>query len=619
MNKCIGFIVIFLLIYVTAISQVANIERTEPPFWWLGMKNPELQLLVKMKNIQDYKVQVNKPGVLLKKVIKADNINYVVLKLQISNNAQSGEYPIQFLSNKDTIILNYELKEKTNDSLAIQGINSSDFIYLLLPDRFSNGDPSNDVIKAMNDSIFSRDSLLSRHGGDIKGIMEHLNYFKELGVTAIWTTPVFENNQLFASYHGYAITNHYKIDPRLGTNELYKEFVNNCHKNSLKVIMDVVYNHVGNQHWLYKDIPFKNWFHFNKTFIKTNYRDVVLMDPYVSDTDRTVYTEGWFDKHMPDFNQDDSLLATYLIHNTLWWITYAGVDGLRFDTYPYPDQKFMSTLIKSIEAEYPKIGIFGETWVSGLANQAYYTKGSGLNNKYEPQLQGVTDFQLYYAINNALTKAFGWTEGVAAIYYCLANDFLYKDAYKNVIFLDNHDQNRFYSVINEDINKFKMGLGFLLTTRGIPCMYYGTEILMKNFGPPDEKLREDFPGGWKNDKLNKFDKKNLTQKENEEFEFGAQLALYRKNNTVLQTGNLKQFIPENGIYVYFRYNTEKTVMIILNQNKEKSTIDTSRYNEILKNFSNANNIISNEKISNLKTINIEPLSVTILELNSVCP
>jgi glycosidase len=614
MNKSIGFIIVFLLSCITAISQVANIERTEPPFWWTGMKNQELQLLVEMKNIQDYQVKIKKAGVFLQKVIKADNPNYVILKLQITHNAQPGNYPIQFLSNHDSIILNYELKEKTNDSSAICGINSSDLIYLLIPDRFSNGDISNDVIQGMNDSIFSRDSLLSRHGGDIKGIMNHLDYFKELGITAIWTTPVFEDNQLMASYHGYAITNHYKIDPRLGTNELYKELVNRCHKNNLKVIMDVVYNHIGDEHWMYKDIPFKNWFHFNKTYIKTNFRDVVWMDPYVSDTDKTIYTEGWFDKFMPDLNQSDSLLATYLIQNTLWWITYAGVDGLRFDTYPYPDQKFMSTLIQAIEAEYPKIGIFGETWVSGLANQAYYTKGSGLNNPYHPQLPGVTDFQLYYAIHNALTRDFGWTDGVAALYYCLANDFLYKNPYKNVIFLDNHDQNRFYSVIHEDINKFKMGVGFLLTTRGIPCLYYGTEILMKNFGPPDEKLREDFPGGWNNDQANKFVKNNLSPKEKEAFEFCSKLALYRKNNTALQTGKLKQFIPENGIYVYFRYNTEKTMMIILNQNKEKITLNTSRYNEMLRYYSGAINIISNEKISNLKEINIEPLSVTILEL-----
>ena len=614
MNKHIGLIIALVWLSLNAYTQNTFIERIEPPFWWTGMKNHELQLLIKIKNAHNYQVKIKKAGISLKKIIYADNPNYIILKLNISTSAQPGNYPIGFVSKSDSLLLNYELKTKTIDSTAVRGINSSDLIYLLIPDRFSNGDTSNDVIKNMNDSVFSRQTLMSRHGGDIKGIMNHLDYFKTLGITALWTTPVFEDNQPMASYHGYAITNHYKIDPRLGTNELYKELVTQCHQNNIKVIMDVVYNHIGDEHWLYKDIPFKNWFHLHKTYIKTNFRDVVWMDPYVSDTDKTIYTEGWFDKFMPDLNQSDSLLATYLIQNTLWWITYAGIDGLRMDTYPYPDQNFMSTLIQAIKAEYPQIGIFGETWVSGLANQAYYTKESGLNNPYHPQLPGVTDFQLYYAIQNALTRNFGWTDGVAALYYCLANDFLYKDPYKNVIFLDNHDQNRFYSVINEDIHKYKMGIGFLLTTRGIPCLYYGTEILMKNFGPPDEKLREDFPGGWNHDPTNKFIKNNLSANEKEAFEFFSKLALYRKNNTALQSGKLKQFIPENGIYVYFRYNTEKTIMIILNQNKDNAILNTARYNEMLHNYSSAINIISGEKINNLKEINLEPLSITILEM-----
>jgi len=597
-----------------AVSQTFNIERADPPFWWAGMKNPTLEIMFKGKNIQDYTVSIDKTGITVEKLIKAENPDYVFLKLNIAAETISGKFPVKFTKGTSTYTYEYELKERKINTLEHQGVSSSDFIYLIIPDRFANGDEANDHIAGMQDSLFCRDSLFSRHGGDLHGVISHLDYFKELGVTALWITPVFETNQPFASYHGYAITDHYQVDPRLGSNQLYADLVKNCHDSGLKVVMDLVFNHVGNQSWMYKEAPSKKWFHLFDSYYKTNYRDVTLMDPYASEADKIRFTDGWFDKHMPDLNQQDTLLATYLIQNTIWWIEYSGIDGIRLDTYVYPDQQFMTNLTKAIFEEYPHLGLFGETWVSGLANQAYYTKNSGLKNKYDPQLPGVTDFQLYAALTNALTRDFGWTDGVAAIYYCLANDYLYKNPYGNVVFLDNHDLARFYSVTGEDLDKYKMGVTILLTTRGIPMIYYGTEILMKNFGNPDEKLREDFAGGWKKDAINKFRKNGRTIKENEAFSYLCTLADYRKNNPVLQNGKLLQFVPDNGVYVYFRYNDTKTVMVIVNQNLSEQLVETSRFAEVIKDHKKAKNIVTGELLNKISTIAVAPKTALVLEL-----
>lgn len=614
------FLTLFIFILITGPAALAQkkslaIERCDPPCWWTGMNNPRLDLLIRGQNIQDYSVKLNNKHIKLDTVIRPDNTNYLILRLNISPLAAAEKFDITFIKGKQTLPYAYELRDRKSGANSHQGLNSTNLIYLLMPDRFSNGDTLNDHIAGMQDSLFCRDSLFSRHGGDLQGIIKHLDYFTDLGVTALWLTPVFETNQPLASYHGYAVTDHYQIDPRLGNNKLYADFVRKCHKSGIKVVMDMVFNHIGDQSWMYCDLPSQQWIHRFKTYTKTNYRDVTLMDPYASSADKTTFSDGWFDKHMPDLNQQDELLATYLIQNTLWWIEYAGIDGIRIDTYTYPDQHFMSQWTKAVLEEYPELGIFGETWVSGLANQAYYTKNSGLKNNFDPQLPGVTDFQLFYAINNALTKDFGWTDGVAAIYYCLANDFLYQEPQRNVIFLDNHDQNRFFSVIGEDLEKFKMGIGLLLTMRGIPSVYYGTEILMKNFGPPDEKLRMDFPGGWPQDSASKFSSTGRNKIENEAFNYFRKLAVYRKENPALQNGKLMQFVPVNGIYVYFRYDDIKTIMVIVNQNNEKKIVETSRFAEIVKDYTKARNIMTDALLDRTDRIEAAPKSTTILELH----
>ncbi len=618
MKKFFLTLLIFILItrpVALAQKKSLTIERCDPPCWWTGMKNPKLELLFQGKNIQDYSIKFNNNHISLDTIIKPDNTNYLVLRLTIGPEAIAGKFNITFIKGKQTIHYPYELKERKSGDDSRQGLNSTDLIYLLMPDRFSDGDTMNDHIAGMQDAQFCRDSLFSRHGGDLQGIINHLDYFTDLGVTALWLTPVFETDQPFASYHGYAVTDHYLVDPRLGNNQLYADFVRKCHKSGIKVVMDMVFNHIGDQSWMYRDLPSQQWIHRFKTYTKTNYRDVTLMDPYASSADQTVFSDGWFDKHMPDLNQQDELLATYLIQNTLWWIEYAGIDGIRLDTYTYPDQHFMSRWTKAVLNEYPGLGIFGETWVSGLANQAYYTKNSGLKNSFDPQLPGVTDFQLFFAINNALTKDFGWTDGVAAVYYCLANDFLYQEPQRNIIFLDNHDQSRFFSVIGEDLEKYKMGIGLLLTLRGIPSVYYGTEILMKNFGPPDEKLRMDFPGGWPQDSVSKFNNSGRNKMENEAYNYFRKLAVYRKENPVLQNGKLMQFVPTDGIYVYFRYDKNNTIMVIVNQNAEKKIVETARFAEIIKDYSKARNIMTDAVLDRTDQIEAAPKSTTILELH----
>jgi len=597
-------------------SQEIKVHRIDPPNWWAGMKNEQLQLLVKGENMNDCNVKINYPGIQIKKITAAENPEYIFIDLTISTAAKSGKFNITFQSkkNKELIVFPYELKQRDNTAVKKKGINSSDFIYLLITDRFCNGDTSNDFIPSMQEKYFSRDSLMSRHGGDLQGVTNKLDYLKNLGVTALWTSPFFENDQPMASYHGYAVTDHYKTDSRFGTNEIYKDFVGKAHEKGMKVIMDLVFNHVGSNHVHIKNPPFKSWVHHWDAFTMSNFRDVTNMDPYVSDADKKKFSEGWFDKHMPDLNQDDAFLANYLIQNTIWWIEYAGLDGIRLDTYAYPSQKFMTDWTNAVLKEYPQIGIFAETWVSGLANQAFYTKNTGLKNPNNPTLPGVTDFQLHYAINNALNNNFGWTEGVAALYYCLANDFLYEDPYRNVVFLDNHDVSRFYSVVGEDLEKFKMGTGFLLTTRGIPCLYYGTEILMKNFADKHENVRFDFSGGWKADKVNKFEKSNLNEKEKSAFEWIQKLAQYRQKTTALQTGKLKQFVPENGVYVYFRYDEQKTIMIVMNQNKESYLLNTKRFHEIIKNNATAIDVINDKKIKLNESLEVSAKCIMILEL-----
>lgn len=583
--------------------------------WWIGMHNPKVQLLVYGDDIGSYEVNTNYAGVTIEQIHKVENANYVFVDLHIAATAKAGIANLEFKSKTGKKFTHkYELRARTREQLALQGVNSSDFIYLIMPDRFANGNPKNDQVKGMNEMAVNRDSMYYRHGGDLDGITQRLDYLQDLGVTAIWLNPVLTNDQPKTSYHGYANTENYYVDPRFGGNEAYKKLIDASHKRGMKIIQDLVHNHVGTAHYTIKDMPMKDWVHQWPAYTKTNYREQVHMDPYAAKVDKAIMVDGWFDRHMPDMNQANPFVRNYITQSHIWWIEEVGLDGFRIDTYAYNDLDFMAEWGRAIAAEYPKMTFFGETWVHGVPNQAYFTKGNKINQGLDTELQGVTDFQTYWAILDALQGKTGWMEGLTRLYNTFANDFMYEDATQNVNFLDNHDVSRYYSQVGEDFERYKSGVAWLLTTRGIPQFYYGTEILMKNFADPDGKVREDFPGGWQGDSANKFEASNRTQQENEAFDFVKTLANYRKNNPVLQTGKLMQYIPEDNVYVYFRYNEDKTVMIIMNNQKATKTLDLKRFEERLTGFRTGRNVLTSEILPDLDKITVAPQATLVVEL-----
>lgn len=586
--------------------------------WWVGMHNPKLQLLIHGNEITAYEVRINYPGVKLLEVHKVENPNYLFADLEISATAKAGKMTIGFFLNGKKRFENaYELKERTQSANRIQAVTNKDLIYLLMPDRFSNGDPKNDIVKGMKETRLNRDSMYYRHGGDLQGLINKLDYLKDLGITAIWMTPEIENDMEFASYHGYAATDHYKIDPRYGTLALYKTLVDKVHEKGMKIVKDIVHNHMGTAHWFFKDMPMKNWVNEWPVFTQTSYRDEPVMDPHASKGDQKKMLDGWFVRTMPDFNQRNPYVQNYITQNHIWWVEYAGIDGLRLDTYPYNDPEYMKDWASKIKAEFPTLSIFGETLVNSAAAQAYFTGGNTVSRGFDTELPGVTDAVMKNAIYEALNGKSGWTDGVFRLYTTVAQDFLYQNADRNVIFLDNHDMSRFYSMVNEDLNKYKSGMALLLTLRGIPQVYYGTEILMKNYSNPDGLVRSDFPGGWAGDKTDKFTAAGRTTPENEAWNYFRTLANYRKNSPALQNGKMMQYVPENGLYTYFRYLPEggKTVMVIVNGDDQVKSLETARFAERMSGATTAINIITKEQLNTLKTIAVPAKGTLVLELN----
>ena len=588
--------------------------KVEPPYWWTSMEHPFLELMVYGENIGAFNAAINAPGVTLLKVRKVENPNYLFLYIHIAETCLPGEIELLFTNQGDNRILPYRLEDKRSMATGANGIDATDLIYLIFPDRFANGDPSNDSVAGMNEVEVNRDAMFSRHGGDIAGIRKHLDYLDDLGATALWINPLVENNQPKESYHGYAATDLYRIDPRFGSNEEYKALVDEAHSRGMKIIVDVVYNHWGDRHWIYQDLPDSSWFNFWPEFTRTSYRATTLFDPYIHPSETKKFSDGWFDHHMPDLNQQNPQLANYLIQNSLWTIGHFGVDAFRIDTYAYPDQLFMRDLANRIRLEFPRFFLFGETWVHGTPTQAWFTERNGTLKPIDSRLQSVTDFQLYYAIQDALNKDFGWTEGSARLYYTLAKDILYRDAARNVTFLDNHDLSRIYSILGEDIEKLKMALGFMMTTRGIPSIYYGTEIGLKNFADPDGKVRQDFPGGWPGDATNKFTAAGRSADEEAIHTHIRALARYRKSNPDLFKGDLIHFVPEKGIYVYFRQGGGKTLLCIFNPQGEQ-TLALDRFRGMLGEVVSGRDILGDFDVELGDQLQIPAKKLWLIELN----
>lgn len=612
------FSFLFFLLFSSSVFAQSKLERIEPMNWWVGMHNPKLQLLIHGNQIAGYEVRIDYPGVKLLEVHKVENPNYLFADLEISATAKAGKMTIVFFLNGKKKFENvYELKDRTQNANRIQAVTNKDLIYLLMPDRFSNGDPRNDIVKGMKETKLNRDSMYYRHGGDLQGVINKLDYLKDLGITALWMTPEIENDMSLASYHGYAATDHYKIDPRYGSLALYKTLVDKLHEKGMKIVKDIVHNHMGTEHWFFKDMPMKNWVNEWPVFTQTSYRDEPVMDPHASKADQKKMLDGWFVPTMPDFNQRNPYVQNYITQNHIWWVEYAGIDGLRLDTYPYNDPEYMKDWANKIKAEFPTLSIFGETLVNSAAAQAYFTGGNTVSRGFDTELPGVTDAVMKNAIYEALNGKSGWTDGVFRLYTTIAQDFLYQNADRNVIFLDNHDMSRFYSMVNEDLNKYKSGMALLLTLRGIPQVYYGTEILMKNYSNPDGLVRSDFPGGWAGDKSDKFTAAGRTPQENEAWNYFRTLANYRKNSPALQSGKMMQYVPENGLYTYFRYLPEggKTVMVIVNGDDQVKNLETARFAERMSGATTAINIITKEQLNTLKTIAVPAKGTLVLELN----
>lgn len=613
------FRIILSLIFIVTIQVVFAQEiNSYPTNWWVGMINPKLQLMLHGKDIGKAQIAVaDYPGVVVEKIQPAENPNYVFVDLLVTSAAQPGTLTITAKAGKSTRTVELPLKarRKGNGTDYAKGVRSEDLIYLLIPDRFSNGDPSNDKIPGLLDQSLNRDSIYHRHGGDIQGIINHLDYLQDLGVTTVWCLPIWQNNMPDRTEHGYAITNHYKVEPRLGTNADYRRLGDELHKRGMKLIQDAVYNHTGLYHFFVQDKPMKDWLHEWPAYTGTNYKDQIMFDPYASEADKAKLFDGWFTHMMPDLNQRNPYVANFLIQHAIWSVEEFGVDGWRVDTYIYNDLEFMNRCNKALMDEFPNISIFGETWVHGVPNQAYVTENKITGLEFRSNLPGTTDFQtLFYGIQEALTKPFGWTDGVNKLYTTAAQDFLYKDPMRQVIFLDNHDLARFYSVIGEDTAKYKIALSWLLTFRGIPQLYYGSEILMTGFTNPDGWVRLDFPGGWPGDPVNKFTAAGRTEKENAIFDHLRKLARFRLNSSAIKTGKMMQFVPEDGVYVYFRYDGNQTVMCIMNTQNEARTIDGRRFIERTAGFKKGTDVPTGQTYDITGTIQLRPMSMLVLEL-----
>lgn len=583
----------------------ASIKKVAPTFWWAGMKNTELQVLLYGEDISFSDVSLTSSDVYLKEVVRQANSNYLILYLDLKE-ARPQKFDIVLKKGRKVTKVPYELKERIRKGTDIEGFTSSDVLYLIMPDRFANGNPDNDVIPGMLENKVDRNEQFGRHGGDFKGISEHLDYISDLGVTAIWLNPTQKNDMKDGSYHGYAITDYCQIDRRFGTNEEFCNLVNEAHGKGLKVVMDMIFNHCGSENYLFKDKPQDDWFNFRSNYVQTSFKTASVMDIHASDYEKAIATDGWFTQVMPDLNQRNRHVARYLIQSSIWWIEYAGINGIRQDTHPYADYDFMSNWCKEVLEEYPHFNIVGETWLNSNVLVSYWQKDSKLAFPKNSNLPTVMDFPL----TDLMSKAFDeetteWSGGLYRLYDYHTQDLVYANPMNLLIFLDNHDTSRFCK--NEEdaknIVRYKQAITYLLTTRGIPQIYYGTEILMaadKSEG--DGCLRRDFPGGWKGDKVNCFTAEGRTDLQNEAFDYTRKLLNFRKGNEAICKGKMKHFSICKGVYVYERKYNDKSVVVFMNGTDEKQTLSLVPYREILPSssatdFISGKNVVLDEEIT----------------------
>lgn len=612
MKKLILFVISIALTFSVF---ALNVDRVEPTFWWVGMKNPTVQLMVHGQEIATTEISLNYPGVKIKSISRQSNPNYVFIDLLISPEAKAGTFLIEFRKNKkEAVSYTYELKNREPHSAERKGFDGSDVIYLITPDRFANGNPGNDAVAGMKEQP-NRSHMNGRHGGDIQGIRNSLDYLAGMGFTSVWLNPVLENNMTQVSYHGYSTTDFYKVDSRYGTNEEYRELAQAIHQKGMKLMMDMIFNHIGSEHWWMNDMPSADWLNYYPEYKITSHRRTVNQDPHASESDKKIMSDGWFVPSMPDMNQRNSFLLTYLIQNSIWWTEYVGLDGIRMDTYPYPDKFAMAEWTRRMLEEYPDFYMVGEEWAMNPAIVSYWQKGKVNADGYVSELPGLMDFPLNNAVVQGLKNPETWGGGLMTIYEAMANDFLYPNSNDLVVFPDNHDMSRFYTQLGENIDLLKMGVAYYATTRGIPQIFYGTEILMANPGTEEHGvIRSDFPGGWAGDQVNAFTGAGLSAKQKDAQDYFRKVLNWRKTNPVVQSGALKHFVPENGIYVYFRYNQSGKVMVVLNKNQEAKALDTARFGEVMAGCTSGKDIISGASITDLSSVKVPAMSAMIIEL-----
>ena len=592
------------------------IDHLEPASWWVGMKHDRVELMVHGDHIAALVPKVSHPGVSIANVAKVDNPNYLFVTLAIAADAKPGTFDIEFHDSANRVLRHpWRLDTREAGSAARRGFDASDAIYLITPDRFANSDPGNDNAAGLREQA-NRNNPNGRHGGDIAGLRRHLDYIAGMGFTQIWPTPLLENNQPAYSYHGYAITDLYRTDPRFGSNEDYRALSREARARGLGLIMDVVLNHVGSQHWWMADPPSADWFNRATRYEETNNRRTTIQDPHAAPADRALFVEGWFSRGMPDLNQHNPHLATYLIQNTLWWIEYAGLSGIREDTFGYADTDFLSAWAGAVLEEYPDFAMVGEEWSPNPAIVAHWQRGKINPDGHVPHMPSMMDFPLQLALRTALSQPEGWDSGWVGLYEMLANDFVYPDPGRLVVFAENHDTTRVLAQLNGDVDLFKLAIAYVATMRGTPQFYYGSEVLLQ--GPRERKdgeLRADMPGGWAGDAANAFTGKGLTPAQRDAQQYVRALFNWRKRTPVVQYGKLQHFAPADGVYVYFRYDGKNTVMVALNRNPGVTSLALDRFADFIGKDSHARDALSGKAVALGEALSLPAKSATILEID----
>ncbi|MES3025423.1 MAG: glycoside hydrolase family 13 protein [Pseudomonadota bacterium] len=591
-----------------------RIDHLEPPFWWAGMHDKKVQLMVHGAQIADLAPSLDWPGVRIDAVTRVANKNYLFVDLVIEPSAAPGKFEIRFEGGGKRVGYPYELLARVPGSASRKGFNSSDAIYQLMPDRFANGSGANDSVAAMPDKL-DRKLGHGRHGGDLQGMIERLGYIADLGFTQLWPTPLVENDMENASYHGYAATDHYRIDARYGSNADYKRLADEGRKKGIGIIQDVVLSHIGLNHWWMKDMPTPDWTNHAGKFVGTQHHRVAVQDPYAAAEDSANFTTGWFGPHMPDMNQTNPLVATYLIQNNIWWIEYAGLSGLRIDTYGYSDGVFLTDYTRRLMAEYPNLNMVGEEWHKSPAVVSRWQRGKRNFDGYVNSLPSLMDFPMTEVMRSTLAnKELG--EGFNDVYELLSQDYLYSDPGNLVLFEGNHDVPRMFSVVNEDQGMYRIALAYLMTMPRIPQFYYGTEIQMTSTtkGRDDSSYRQDMPGGWAGDKVSAFTGEGLSAQQREAQALVRKLANWRKNKSVIHHGKMMHYGAENGTYVYFRYDGKQKVLVAFNKNGKDVSLPAARFHEMLKGVDGGVDVISGRRFDLRTELKLPARSAVILEL-----